>query len=229
MTFRHAVIITAAGSSQRFNASSDSKIKKEYAKIGSESVLAHAVMPFITVPGLAAIVVTYRKGELEMAKKAVGDIGFDVTFVEGGETRQESVFNALKYLYEKRNELNIDIVSIHDGARPFVSSALIQACLDAASSFGGACPCLRITDTIVRVGEDGLLSERISRDGVCTVQTPQTFRFPDIYNAHLKVDKNKAYTDDTEIFMDFGGKVRFVHGDASNRKITFASDLKEVK
>ena len=229
MNPRHAAIITAAGSSQRFNASSDSKLKKEYAKIGSESVLAHAVTPFVTVPDLVAIVVTYRKGELEMAKEAVGNIGFKVTFVEGGETRRDSVFNALKYLYDRRNELDIGLVSIHDGARPFVTSDLIKACLDAASSFGGSCPCLRVTDTIVRVGSDGLLTERISRDGVCTVQTPQTFRFPDIYLAHLKASPDKAYTDDTEIFMDYGGKVRFVQGDEANRKITFASDLKEVK
>ncbi len=229
MSSRHAVIVTAAGSSQRFGASADSHPKKEYLKIGSESILSRAVRPFLSVDGLAAVVVTYRHGELEAAKEALGDIGLNVRFVEGGETRQQSVFNALKYLYEHKNELNIDIVSIHDGARPFVTSDLVKTCLKEAELYGGACPCLMVTDTIVRVGEDKLFCTRIPREGLCAVQTPQAFRFPDIYLAHLKADPDKAYTDDTGVFMDYGGKVRFVQGDASNIKITYASDLKEAR
>ena len=96
MPLRHAAIITAAGSSQRFNSQSGSKLKKEFEILGKESVLCRAVRPFLNVQGLAAIVVTYRKGELENTREAIGDLGFDITFVEGGATRQESVFNGLR-------------------------------------------------------------------------------------------------------------------------------------
>ncbi len=229
MPLRHAVIVTAAGSSRRFNEASSENLKKEFLSIDGQSILSRAVAPFLSVPGLVSVVVTYRDGELEKVQSLLSDLDCNIAFVKGGETRQQSVFNALEYLNEHQTELDIEIVSIHDGARPFVDPSLIQACLDTAASVGGACPCIRVTDTLVKVDQDGLLCGRLDRSGVCTVQTPQTFRFPDIYKAHCGAKEGKAYTDDTEIFMDYGGKVGFVQGSAENRKITYASDLREGK
>ena len=231
MSSCHAVIVTAAGSSRRFNESCDSAVKKEFLTIGGEPILDMAIRPFLQVPGTGVLAVTYRDGDLEVVRDIVSGLtelnsGVEVLFVKGGATRQESVFNALKALTECKKCNDIKIVSIHDGARPFVTSDLVKACLDAADVHGGACPCIRITDTIVKVGEDGLLCGRLSRDGVCTVQTPQTFRFPDIYEAHLAARSGKSYTDDTEIFMDWGGKVAFVQGSSDNRKITYSTDLR---
>ena len=229
----HAVIVTAAGSSRRFNESSDyaSQVKKEFLTIGTEPVLAMAIRPFLSVPGLGVLAVTYRDGDLDAVKTIVYGMtgipeGVEVLFVKGGATRQESVFNALKALSECKKSSEIALVSIHDGARPFVTSDLVKACLETAERHGGACPCIRVTDTIVKVGQDGLLCGRLSREGVCTVQTPQTFRFPDIYSAHIDAESGKSYTDDTEIFMDWGGKVAFVQGESVNRKITYSTDLR---
>ncbi|MBR2282476.1 MAG: 2-C-methyl-D-erythritol 4-phosphate cytidylyltransferase [Spirochaetales bacterium] len=228
---RHAVIVTAAGSSRRFNGSGQISKKKEFLCISGEPVLCRAIRPFLATEDLVALVVTYRKGDLEEVKGIVSSLdlnGIEVLFVEGGDTRQASVFNGLKVLYDRRKELDVFIVSIHDGARPFISeNKLVKSCIDMAQKVGGACPCLRVTDTLVKVGEDGLLDGRLSRDGVCTVQTPQSFRFPEIYHAHCSAVPGKAYTDDTEVFMDWGGRVGFVQGDPNNRKITFAGDLKE--
>ena len=234
----HAVIVTAAGSSTRFNASfrdkdgvpSGSPVKKEFVSIGDEPVLARAIRPFLEVPGLKVVAVTYRDGDLDAVKAVVAPVlgcrdDVEVLYVKGGDTRRRSVFNALQALYECDFHDDIELVSIHDGARPFVSASLVKACLDAAGAYGGACPCIRVTDTLVKVGDDGLLSCGISREGVCTVQTPQAFRFPDIYRAHLAADVDRDYTDDTGIFMDWGGKVAFVRGETGNRKITYSSDL----
>ena len=227
---RFAAVITAAGSSRRFNAASEGALKKEFERLGDGTVLSCAVRPFLDIPGLACVVITYREGELETVKSLLGSLDNGKTlffFVQGGETRRDSVFNALKFLHEN-GEPGIEMVAIHDGARPFVSRTLIESCLAAAEKAGGSCPCIPVTDTVVRT-EEGLISGRLSRQGLCTVQTPQVFRFPYIYHAHLKADPDKAYTDDTEIFMDFGGSVASVPGESSNRKITFAQDLTEGK
>ncbi len=227
MPTRHAVIVTAAGSSNRFNESSNEKTKKEFLSIDGQSILCRAIRPFLSLEGLVALVVTYRPDDLETVRSLVSTLpleGIEVLYVQGGATRQESVFNALKALYERRNQLDISYVSIHDGARPFVDEVLAKACLEAAVTNGGACPGTRITDTIVRV-ENGLLCARVDRTGAYSIQTPQTFRFPDIYQAHCQADRAKSYTDDTEIFMDFGGRVAIVEGSAGNRKITYGSDL----
>lgn len=236
MPLRHAVIVTAAGSSRRFNESSDAKnpVKKEFLTIGEMPVLCRAIAPFTQVPGLVAVVVTYRDGDLEAVKALIDQSAVltnlsdvKVLYVKGGDTRQASVFHALSALNDMAQELAIDIVSIHDGARPYVDKALVSSCINAAFQHGGACPCIRMTDTLVQVDKDGFLCGRLSREGVCTVQTPQSFRFPDIYDAHCAAIAGKAYTDDTEIFMDFGKKVAFVQGSKSNIKITYAQDLKE--
>ena len=229
-----AVIITAAGSSRRFNASSNnvSDVKKEFVCVDGLPILCHAIRPFLQLSDLAVLAVTYREGELENVRKLVlqtpglSDLPeLEILYVKGGATRQQSVFNALKALYQSKKRDEIEAVGIHDGARPFVDFNLVKACFSAAASVGGSCPCIKVTDTLVRVDEDGLLCGRLSREGVCTVQTPQCFRFPDILKAHEAAVEGKAYTDDTEIFMDWGGKVAFVQGSAGNRKITFASDL----
>ena len=224
---RHAVIVTAAGSSRRFNGPENAS-KKEFVHIEGESVLCRAIRPFLASEGLCALVVTYRKEDLQTTQKLVETLdttGVRVLYVEGGATRQESVFNGLKALYDLRDALDIQLVSIHDGARPFVDTALVDRCLEAAARTGGACPCLPVTDTIVKVSEDGLLQSRIDRDGVFTVQTPQTFRFPDIYLAHCRARSDVAYTDDTEIFLHWGGSVACIEGSTGNRKITFAKDI----
>lgn len=237
---RHAVVVTAAGSSSRFNAGcakgrlDSDTVKKEFLSLDGLPVLARAVKPFLEVPGLVAVVVTYKAGCLEETRDSLKCLDVygkvPVFFVEGGETRQNSVFNALSFLKGLLDDgLGFELVSIHDGARPFVSKDVIEACLDAAFRCGGAAPCVPVSDTLVKVSE-GFFSARLDRTGVCGVQTPQTFRFPDIYEAHVKargiVDcVGSAFTDDTQIFMEFGGRVAAVTGSPKNTKITYRNDL----
>lgn len=244
---RHAVVVTAAGSSVRFNESSgvlghgrlpkadssascDSRAKKEFLEIDGVPILARSIAPFLSIPGLAVVVVTYREGFLEETADCLRCLGEGamarIRFVEGGRTRQDSVFNALSHLKVLHaNGLAFDLVSIHDGARPFVSKETIGMCLDAAFEFGGAAPCVPISDTLVKV-EDGFVAGRVDRTGVHGVQTPQTFRFPDIFEAHVQARRTECvYTDDTQVFAAFGGRVAAVPGDPRNRKITFRKDL----
>ena len=235
MSVCHAVIVTAAGSSSRFNAGlkSGSNVKKEFLKIGDESVLARSVLPFVSVEGLVAIVVTYKEGFKEETSELLKRIKFPseikLYLVQGGATRQESVFNALKFLSEEN--LDIRLVSIQDGARPFVSKAIIENCLETALQVGGAVPALPMSDTLVKV-EKGLLCGRLDRTNVYGVQTPQTFRYPEIYQAHLaareKTNDGLVYTDDTQIFTDYGYQVAIVPGDPKNKKITYPKDLEQL-
>lgn len=240
---RHAVVVTAAGSSSRFNAGfvkerlDSGFVKKEFLSLDGIPVLARAVKPFLEVPGLSVVVVTYKAGCLEETRSSLESLvplldgaGVPLHFVEGGDSRQSSVFNALSFLKRLWDDgAGFDLVSIHDGARPFVSKDVVLACLDAASVCGGAAPCVPVSDTLVKVSE-GFFSERLDRAGVCGVQTPQTFRFPDIYEAHVKardlVDGvGSVFTDDTQIFMEFGGRVAAVTGSPKNTKITYRNDL----
>lgn len=224
----NAVVITAAGSSQRFNSSKDTNTKKEFISLNGKSVLLNAATPFFEIPNLKVVIVTYKKGTLDETKeclKSLFDKKIPIIFTEGGETRQQSVFNALKTLKE-HSEFGVEVVSIHDGARPFIKKETIMDCIAYAKLFGGAAPSVPVSDTLVHVNEEGFIDGRLERDGAYQIQTPQCFVWPDIYFAHEKASSsNLKYTDDTMIFADYGKKVAVVAGSSENKKITFQNDI----
>ncbi|HKM08157.1 MAG TPA: IspD/TarI family cytidylyltransferase [Sphaerochaeta sp.] len=223
----HAVIVTAAGSSDRFNRQGLG-VKKEYLCFDGHTVLYRSVEPFLQVPNLRAIIVTHPKDMADQCAVALEDI-FDqniipIILVEGGKDRQESVYNALKMLGSM--SLPIDYVAIHDGARCFVTSSLIIRTLATATVFGGAVPALPPTDALKGIDENGGISSHIKRSETVAVQTPQIFHFPEILTAHLRAKANeKSYVDDTEVFTDFGLSVGICEGERENRKITFIEDI----
>ena len=220
-----AVIITAAGSSDRFNTNG---VKKEFATLNGHSVLFNSVYPFTRLDYVSFIVVTYKKGTLSQTKEVLENLTEkkEFIFVQGGSTRRESVLNAL----EKINEIHkdTDFVGIHDGARPFVSESLIDRTFEKAFETGASAPVVNVRDTLVYMNEDSSFGSKVERDRVRAVQTPQVFRFSEILDCHRKADSSKLYfTDDTTVFTSCGKKVFPVEGDVRNIKITFAEDLEK--
>lgn len=221
----HALVLTSAGSSVRFKNG-----KKEFHLINGKSVLLHSALAFSALPALKAVVVTYKKGTLEETKKAMEGFPSSIPlfFTEGGETRRKSVLNGLRKLSEVIDDKNI-LVSIHDGARPFVSSALIRACLETAEKYGASVPALRGRDTLAVV-EDNVISSYIDREKTVCLQTPQVFCFKEILSCHEKAEEQGLeFTDDTGLFTAFGGRVHTVDGETENVKITFPEDMEKYK
>jgi len=255
---KHAVIVTAAGVSSRFNSIENSNYansnfvnsncvnfncqeapysKKEFLKIDGLSILAKAIKPFLEIKNLEAVVITYNKKYKQETTDSLKGLessnNVPFYFVEGGETRQESVFNALSFLMKKKEDgLDISLVSIHDGCRPFVTTKIIEDCLQLANTHGGAAPAVPISDTLVKIS-DGFVSGTIDRTGAYCVQTPQTFLFEPLYDAHAKAHVSSfQYTDDSSLFFHYchsqGFEVAMVAGSPSNRKITFKEDLESI-
>ena len=226
----HGVIITAAGSSSRFQNPDDTagNLKKEFILIDDRTVLYHAVEPFLLTPGVKAIVVTYPPGRFEETELALDNLVYaaavPVVLIEGGDTRQKSVHLALQQLQDMH--LGISFVAIHDGARPWVSSEVIINTLAIANIIGGAAPVVSIHDALKKINSEGMIVGHVERNATVAVQTPQIFRFPQILEAHrMASSTSKIYVDDTEIFIDCGGMVGTSAGDRKNIKITTLGDL----
>ncbi len=223
----HAVIVTAAGSSDRFN-KQGLGVKKEYLTIDGHTVLYRSVEPFLQVPNVRAIVVTHPKDMADQCAIALEEI-FDqniipIILVEGGKDRQESVYNALKML--ESMSLPLAYVAIHDGARCFVTPDLIIRTLATATVFGGAAPALPPTDALKGIDKNGVITSHIERTRTAAVQTPQIFHFPEILTAHQSAKSHdKRFVDDTEVFTEFGMSVGICEGERENRKITFLEDI----
>ena len=246
-----AAVICAAGSSSRMRG-----IKKEYLPLPPPSpsgkpvtVLGAAVSAFASSTQIGPIVVTVTpdsENGINAAKASLpeelrsneqsGNPQQRIFFVPGGPTRRASVYNALKFL-ESHNPA---YVLIHDGARPWIKGDLIEKIIKAAISYGAVIPALPLIETPKEfsgfpepaAGPEvpALIKRHLRRTELCTAQTPQGFRFPEILTAHEKAREkeereNYEYTDDAEVWGEFIGQVAVIPGDPENRKITYPEDL----
>ena len=216
-----ALILTAGGHSTRFGGG-----KKEYIEIEGETIIRRSLRPFLSLPYLKRVVVTYPKGQREEMTKAVGDIaeGIPLSFVEGGETRTLSVKNGVSFL---SSFSDYSLIAVHDGARPFVSVATIERCLSAAEVTGGAVPALKFPDAVKRCSAEGDIIESLDRNGLLRVQTPQVFSRDDLISAYASLSEKESYDDDASLFLSRGGRVKAVEGNEENIKITWKSDLRK--
>jgi 2-C-methyl-D-erythritol 4-phosphate cytidylyltransferase len=154
-------------------------------------------------------------------------------FVDGGTTRQASVFNALSMITTWQNK-QPDYVLIHDGARPWVSVSLIKRIIAELKKHQAVIPLLPLTETPKEIDEEWnntmFITRHLKRELVGVAQTPQGFAFPEIFAAHQQAAEyskhsHQEFTDDAEIWALFCGTVAAIPGDPKNRKITFLEDL----
>jgi 2-C-methyl-D-erythritol 4-phosphate cytidylyltransferase len=139
----------------------------------------------------------------------------------GGASRQESVRHGLEKL-----GLDCEIVAIHDGARPFISAALIDRCVDEASRSGAAVIGVPVRDTIKVVSADHWVKATPARDTLWEIQTPQAFRKELIVEAHNwgRLQAIEA-TDDAMLVEQMGQPVFLLEGERTNIKITIPEDV----
>lgn len=213
-----AAIIVAAGRGTR----AGGPVPKQYAMLAGLPVLRRTLHPFAQHPGVGKIVVVIHPDDRLIAEDAAR--GIEISFVDGGETRQESVYNGLKYM----ENTNPDTVLIHDAARPFVTLDILSRTITAAEQHGGAVAGLPVADTLKQVGDAAAILETVPRDGMWRAQTPQTFRFAPLLAAHRAV-QGKALTDDAAVAERAGMTVVMTRGSEDNFKITTPDDLERAE
>lgn len=224
-----AIVITAAGSSTRMG----TVIKKEYLPLNGGTVLSSCADVFLNSSyadyEISDFIITVPKNGEADARKALETVKTEVPirFVEGNSTRQSSVFNALKAIRENKKADQLpDVVLIHDGARPFITSNVIEAVFEAAVEYGASVPGVTPVDTQKEIDENGFIIRHLVRKNLAAVQTPQGFYYEKLFEAHEKAsDDEYEYTDDTEIWGAYCGNVKVVSGDVKNIKITYPKDL----
>ena len=232
-----SVLITAAGLSLRFKQTSEDHVKKEFYSLQGEPILNRTVRVIIeslsnSTYALKQLIITCTPGLIRETEDILGTLNIPshtkLMLVEGGSTRQDSVYNGLLYGFEKAvAAAPPELVLIHDASRPWVTKKLILSTLEAAHEFGGAAPVIPLIDAIKSIDNDMMINGHYDRRQFVGIQTPQTFRFSEILSAHRTAKlQGKMCHDDTEVFTDWGGKVKTVPGDPVNKKITFYSDVK---
>lgn len=213
-----SAIILAGGRGKRMG----KNISKQYILVNGKPILYYTIKRFLECENVDNIVLVLPKDEIDYCKKEVlNKYSLKVDkIVEGGEERQDSVYNALESLEDT------DIVLIHDGARPFVSKKIIDEGIANAIKYKAAAPGVMPKDTIKVKDEESLSKETLNRTELVAVQTPQVFNFKLIKECHEKIKEEKiAATDDTMVVEYYGHKVFLYEGDYTNIKITTPEDL----
>jgi 2-C-methyl-D-erythritol 4-phosphate cytidylyltransferase len=148
-----------------------------------------------------------------------------ISYVEGGEHRQHSVANALGIIAGAAE----DIVLVHDGVRPFVTSNIIHDVIVAAERYGAAiagCPAVDTVKQVERTAEGALVSTTIPRERVVMAQTPQGFRYPILRKAFEEaLADGFTGTDEASLVERSGHRVAVVMGSPRNIKITTPIDM----
>ena len=214
------VIITAAGSASRMEGQN-----KILASLVGIPVIARTIMAFQDILPIEKIVVVTREDMVADIQNLVAEYNlFKVSdIVVGGPSRQESVRNGF---YLLGADADIKTVLIHDGARPLVSSKVIEGVISAAEEFGAAIPVVAPKDTVKVTGALGKVINTPDRSTLCLVQTPQGFKTENYKKALESAEEELAnFTDDSSVVENAGITVYTTLGDYKNIKITTPEDL----
>jgi 2-C-methyl-D-erythritol 4-phosphate cytidylyltransferase/2-C-methyl-D-erythritol 2,4-cyclodiphosphate synthase len=212
-------LIVAAGRGTR----TAGPLPKQYRSIGGVPILRQTLLAFRTHARVDAVRAVIHSDDRALYDSAAAGLDL-LPPVEGGATRQESVRRGLESL--------IDIapayVLIHDGARPFVSPAIIDRVVDGLAEAPGAIAALPVTDTIKRaIPGAPLVKDTVDRRDLWRAQTPQGFHYSDILAAHRAAAASDL-TDDAAVAAQAGLKILLIAGSEENVKITTDDDLRRA-
>lgn len=218
-------IVLAAGSGKRMGTA----VKKQYLDLGGHPILFYSLKAFED-SRIDEIVLVTAKEDIDDVKATYMNGSFPKIkkVIEGGKERYNSVYEGLKVSGDS------DYVFIHDGARPFVDSQIIDRCVDNVQTYKACVAAVQSKDTVKIADEDGFIKTTPDRRLVWNIQTPQCFEYSLIYEAYNKlIDAEKSnslnglnVTDDAMVAEHFGNvRVKLVEGSYNNIKITTVEDL----
>ena len=217
-------VVLAAGMGTRVGADGN----KAYLPLGGRPMVSWSLEAIAQVADIKRTVLVIRRGERELAERTLQRElpGAHVELVEGGDSRHASEFNVLRYLSADIETGAIDVVLIHDAARPLAGADMMHTALAVAREFGGAVPALEARDA-VQVTSAGDIASPKPDHTLVRVQTPQAFRALPLLEAYRAADRDGFEGTDTssciERFTDV--EVRTFPGDARNLKVTYARDV----
>lgn len=196
-----------------------SSIHKQFLKLNSKPILIHTIERLNRFVNNAEFIVALPKSQFEYWKELCKKYHLSIhhKLSKGGETRFESVKNALSFVKEE------SIVAIHDGVRPLVSEAVVKRCISMADRQGSAIPTLNLIESLRQLNGDTSIA--LDRSKYKIVQTPQCFKSHTILKAY-ELEYNESFTDDASVVEALGESVMLVDGNKENIKITTPEDLK---
>ena len=215
---RVIALIPAAGKGERMNRS----LPKQFLPLEGKPILHHTLQVFVKSPSIEGIVLVVDKDMMKYVRENLllgKEFEKIEKVVEGGKSRQESVYRGLKSIK------NCEIVVIHDAVRPFLNQEILEEAIRKAREEEAVITAIPLQDTLKEVGKKGV-QRTLNRENLWKAQTPQVFKYSLILEAHEKARKEGYLgTDDASLVERLGKRVGIVVGSPLNIKITTSLDL----
>lgn len=195
---------------------------KQYLKINGKELIAYTLETFQKNKLINRIIIAAETYYFDLLIRIIKKYKFTKVklIVEGGETRQHSVYNALL----SSDAYDNDLIVVHDAARALLPDAVLTNSIKVAKEKGNALVCIKAKDTLIKANK--FVDEYLNREEVYYVQTPQIFRYKDLLNAMNRAFKeNFIGTDESMLVKRTGKKINIVEGSVFNFKITTKEDI----
>lgn len=209
----------------------NSDVPKQFLNLGDKPILIHTIEKFIINSKFDKILVltpnNFINSTIDLIKNIEGETD-KIVVLEGGETRNDTIRNAISYIKSNFPIDDDSVIVTHDSVRPFVSHRIIEDNIKMASEYGACDTVIPATDTIVESVDGDTISSIPLRDHYYQGQTPQSFKInklDSLYN-NLSKDEIESLTDAAKIFTLNNEDVFLVEGDVTNIKITYPHDLR---
>lgn len=215
-----SVIIPAGGSGKRMG----SEVPKQFLKLHNKEVIVHTIERFQNSDFIDKICISINPSTKSKLNTLIDK--FNLTkvtdIVDGGSTRQESIYNALFTESVKKSSK----VLVHDSVRPFIDDELIKKLIEELDNYKAVIPVIPVSDTIKMIENDEIINTP-KREKLFSAQTPQAFNTETLIKANeFVLKKNITVTDDASIIEAYGFVVKTIIGDPKNIKITNPLDMK---
>lgn len=221
---KNVAILTAAGIGSRMN----NNIPKQFITVEDKPIIIYTLEAFENHPSIDEIVVACLEGWIPVLTAYAKQ--YNITklkhIIPGGETGQQSITNCLNLLKEKGLGEN-DIVMVHDGNRPLISSSIISESIASCISKGNGVAHVPCNEVIVKTSDQSHCDEQLNRDFTKRTQTPHTFRFGKLYRAYQEMIRRGelSVVAPCSVMMKLGEEVFLSPGSELNFKITTQEDL----
>ena len=203
---------------------------KQFLTLGQKPVIIHTIEKFVINKNIDKIIVLTPKSYINHTNDLIEEYiqNDDVVVIEGGQTRNDTLLNSIKYIKENFGIDEDSIILTHDSVRPFVTHRSIEENIVAANKYEACDTVIPATDTIVESVNGKTIESIPVRDYYYQGQTPQTFNINKLYNLinSLTEDEANILTDACKIFTLKDEPVYLVDGEVTNIKITYPYDLK---
>ena len=215
------LLIPAAGSGSRMKAGKN----KLLIELEGESLIYWTLKSIFSAKSISWVGIIGQPKDKELLLNSAKEFSQKVKWINGGETRQASVFSGLNSLPKEAKK-----VLIHDGARCLIDPELINKCASELEENNAVILATKVTDTIKIVDNKGFIRETPNRKYLWAAQTPQGFLVDNLKEAHrLAINKNWVVTDDASLFEMLNWKVKIIEGNYANIKVTSPIDLNIAK